>query len=76
MQTQEIILTRAELEDLQNFGTQNMPPPTSTELAIADAIIAKSWKLAEESGHQSPEQIWSDFDSVRTKIANRDAITP
>ena len=53
-----------------------MPPTTSTELAIADAIIAKAWKLAEESGHQSPEKIWSELDSIRTKIANRDAITP
>jgi hypothetical protein len=76
MQTQELILTPAELEDFQNFGTQNMPPTTSTELAIADAIIAKAWKFAEESGHQSPEKIWSELDSIRTKIANRDAITP
>jgi hypothetical protein len=76
MQTQELILTPAELEDFQNFGTQSMPPTTSTELAIADAIIAKAWKLAEESGHQSTEKIWSELDSIRTKIANRDAITP
>ncbi|MEA5471543.1 MULTISPECIES: hypothetical protein [unclassified Spirulina] len=76
MQTQKLILTPAELEDFQNFGTQNIPRPTSTELAIADAIIAEAWKLAEESGHQSPEKIWSELDSIRTKIANRDAITP
>lgn len=76
MQTQEITLTPAELEDFRNFGTQNMSPPTPTELAIADVIIAKAWKLAEESGHQSPEKIWSELDSIRTKIASRDAITP
>ena len=75
MQTQESLLTLAELEDSQKFGTQNTPP-SSTELAIADAIIAQAWKTAEESGYQPPEKIWSEFDSIRHKIANRDTIAP
>ena len=32
--------------------------------------------IDDRDGHQSPEKIWSELDSIRTKIANRDTITP
>jgi hypothetical protein len=73
MTTQEQLLSQADLKDYQNLKTQTTKLPTAEELAHADAIINSAWKIAQESPSSSPEEIWSEFDAVRTRIAANDS---
>jgi hypothetical protein len=73
MATQEKLLPQPDLEDYQNFGSQTTRPATAEELVMADTIINRAWKLAQESPPCSPEQLWSEFDAVRTRITASDS---
>lgn len=60
--------TPNELLELE-LETEADPPLTVEELANADEIISRGLKRAMEAPKRPAEEIWTEFDTVRAKIA-------
>lgn len=54
--------------------TEATPPPTLEELANADEIISRGLKRAMEAPKRPADEIWAEFDAVRTRIATHASV--
>jgi putative transcriptional regulator len=60
--------------DLLQLEPEIEEKPTAEELAKADEIISCGLNRAIKSPKRSSEEIWSDFEAIRTKIASHASV--